>query len=35
MKPGAVAVLPKPVRRAELLSAIHEAIRRDAVIRNR
>ena len=33
MKGGAVTVLPKPVRRAELLSAVEEALRRDAVER--
>ena len=31
MTAGAVAVLPKPVRRGELLSAIQEALRKDAV----
>jgi len=30
MKAGAVAVLPKPVRRRELLTAIGEALRKDA-----
>jgi FixJ family two-component response regulator len=33
MKAGAVTVLPKPVRRAELLSATEEALRRDAIDR--
>lgn len=35
MAAGAVAVLPKPVRRGELLSAIQEALRKDAVGRGR
>jgi len=30
-----VAVLPKPVRSAELLNAIQEALRKDAVARGR
>ena len=33
MTAGAVAVLPKPVRSGELLSAIQEALRKDAVER--
>lgn len=33
MKAGAVTVLSKPVRRAEMLNAIEEALRRDAVER--
>ena len=33
MAAGAVAVLPKPVRSGELLSAIQEALRKDAVAR--
>jgi FixJ family two-component response regulator len=33
MKAGAVTVLPKPVRRAELLGAIEEALRQDAIDR--
>jgi FixJ family two-component response regulator len=35
MTAGAVAVLPKPVRSGELLSAIQEALRKDAVERGR
>ena len=35
MAAGAVAVLPKPVRSGELLSAIQEALRQDAVERGR
>jgi len=35
MKAGAVTFLPKPVRRAELLAAIHEALRLDAEQRRR
>jgi FixJ family two-component response regulator len=35
MAAGAVAVLPKPVRSGELLSAIQEALRKDAVERGR
>jgi len=33
MTAGAVAVLPKPVRSAELLSAVQEALRKDAAER--
>jgi len=35
MKAGAVTFLPKPVRKAELLSAVDEALRVDAVERQR
>ena len=35
MKAGAVTFLPKPVRRAELLKAVEEALRRDAVERQK
>lgn len=35
MKAGAVTFLPKPVRRAELLAAIQEAIRKDALERQK
>lgn len=35
MKAGAVTFLPKPARRAELLAAIQEAIRKDALERQR
>ena len=35
MKAGAVTFLPKPARRAELLTAIQEAIRKDALERQR
>jgi len=35
MTAGAVAVLPKPARSGELLSAIQEALRKDAVERGR
>jgi len=35
MRAGAVTFLPKPARRAELLGAIQEAIRRDALERQR
>ena len=33
MKAGAVSFLPKPVRKAELLDAVQEALRADAVVR--